>query len=202
MDGEQSPHGANAHTYSVRDCLAGEFPAGQREGVKRNGNRLRALLRAQSGAVPRALGVFEGAPKRGVFGGRLQAQVCECAWATCVPHGSVAGEKGILRRDVLYPARAVTANGTNEAAADIIREAVTNAVRHALATRIDIQSWLAADGHHLMITDNGTPHFVKFAEGSGIGGMRAKAEALGGSLQVVPSPRFTIYVLFPGGENE
>ena len=89
-----------------------------------------------------------------------------------------------------------------EAAADIIREAVTNAVRHALATRIDIQSWLAADGHHLMITDNGTPHFVKFAEGSGIGGMRAKAEALGGSLQVVPSPRFTIYVLFPGGENE
>jgi two-component system sensor histidine kinase DesK len=87
-------------------------------------------------------------------------------------------------------------------AAMILREAVTNVVRHANATSCDVAILRAADGSvHLSIDDDGTGGIVR--EGTGLGGMRARAAALGGVLQIEPAAaaRGTrLVVRFPAGE--
>jgi two-component system sensor histidine kinase DesK len=64
-----------------------------------------------------------------------------------------------------------------------VREAVTNIVRHANATRCLMRFERASNGFHaLMIEDDGT-HAVKH-EGNGLRGMRARVEALGGHFSI------------------
>lgn len=80
----------------------------------------------------------------------------------------------------------------------IAQEALTNAVRHAEATSIDLK--LAADSNELtlLVVDNGSglpPHHV---EGAGIRGMRERAFLVGGKLHINSPPgggasvRFTL----------
>ena len=100
-------------------------------------------------------------------------------------------------------------------AADIVREAVTNAVRHGYATKINVQiSGVPGDigdsGSSgstcspnspsspgvfiLRITDNGQPPSAPVKEGGGISGMREKVKPYGGFVSVETSPAFMLEV--------
>lgn len=83
---------------------------------------------------------------------------------------------------------------------DIIRESVTNAVRHGFATEIWVQICFLDDGYRLEITNNGYPPSQPIVEGGGIGGMRKMAESCGGTLDVTIHPCFVLTVHLPGGE--
>ncbi|MGI5849518.1 MAG: sensor histidine kinase [Christensenellales bacterium] len=84
---------------------------------------------------------------------------------------------------------------------DIIRESVTNAVRHGFATKILVEIKFLADGYHLKISNNGYPPPEPIVEGGGIGGMRKMAESCGGVLDVTTHPCFVVSVHLPGGET-
>lgn len=94
----------------------------------------------------------------------------------------------------------------------VVREAVTNAVRHARATTVEVRlestddgaDSSGRDGRHgrracwsLSICDNGTPLKAAEACGSGIPGMRLAVEEVGGALYVEPTPTFTVRAVVP-----
>lgn len=76
----------------------------------------------------------------------------------------------------------------DRAAYRVLQESLTNVLRHAAAATARIQvSW--ADGIVLLeVTDTGTAGKPANAVGSGIRGMRAQVEALGGTLAAGPHP--------------
>ena len=82
----------------------------------------------------------------------------------------------------------------------IVREAATNAARHANATKIDVS--LERDGHEtvMRVRDNGTAAAAELREGQGLKGMRERAAELGGTIEVELSPRFLLTVRLPSIE--
>ncbi len=68
-----------------------------------------------------------------------------------------------------------------------VREALTNVVKHAQAPRVEV-SLAVADGHvRLEVHDAGVGLPVELrAEGLGLANLRKRAEALGGSMQILP----------------
>ena len=68
----------------------------------------------------------------------------------------------------------------------IVQEAVTNSLRHAQASQIEVQLDACATSLALQVTDNGTGQITQFqAHGHyGVPGMRERAHALGGSFDV------------------
>lgn len=86
---------------------------------------------------------------------------------------------------------------------DIIRESVTNAVRHGFATEITVRLDNTDGGHHLEVANNGHPPAGPIIEGGGISGMRSKVKPHGGVLDVTAHPRFKLVVDLPvEGEND
>lgn len=83
---------------------------------------------------------------------------------------------------------------------DIIRESVTNAVRHGFATKIFVQINHSTKGYHLNIANNGHLPPQPIIEGGGIDGIRRMVEPHGGALDVISHPRFVLTVDLPGGE--
>ncbi|MGN6300201.1 MAG: sensor histidine kinase [Angustibacter sp.] len=75
------------------------------------------------------------------------------------------------------------------AAFRIVQEAVTNVVRHANATTADVTLTFSDDGLDLRVSDDGRggPH-AEVLPGNGLLGMRERAEALGGHLDVGRTP--------------
>ena len=88
----------------------------------------------------------------------------------------------------------------------IIREASTNATKHAQAHRVHVRLWQEgadADGiAHMTISNDGSPAPVSYREGTGITGMRHVAQDLGGSLEVHAAPPFTLAVSIPLNAND
>jgi signal transduction histidine kinase len=73
----------------------------------------------------------------------------------------------------------------------IVQEAVTNVIRHAQATRLDVLLDQRNDRLVVLVEDNGIgfdPWEVSDKDHLGIIGMRERAEMLGGELQVECSP--------------
>ncbi len=77
----------------------------------------------------------------------------------------------------------------------IVQEAVTNVLRHAKATRLDVRLQDTESGFDLAVTDNGDGFSVTatMAEASdrrtlGLLGMRERARALGGTLTIQSAP--------------
>lgn len=86
--------------------------------------------------------------------------------------------------------------------ADIIREAVTNAVKHGFANEVQVYFENTLRHSLLRIRDNGIPPTGLIAEGGGIGGMRQKLEQVGGNLTISLSPHFTLEAhIEKGGEQ-
>ena len=71
----------------------------------------------------------------------------------------------------------------------VVREALSNVVRHAAASRVDIRA-AAEDGELVVtVTDDGIgPGPAERQGGSGVPNMRHRATSLGGSFTVTPSP--------------
>ena len=99
-----------------------------------------------------------------------EIEASRAALATAGVTCEISGE------DLAIPA----ANGAVLAMA--LREAVTNVIRHAAATRCHIALAEDADGVRLTVGDDGQGG--RFAEGSGLRGMRARLSAAGGRLRV------------------
>ena len=103
--------------------------------------------------------------------------------------------EGVLPRD----ARVATAF------LQIIREASTNATKHAQAHQVHVRLWqegpVAGAIAHMTISNDGAPAPVSYREGTGIPGMRHVAQDLGGSLEVRAAPPFTLAVSIPLSSN-
>ena len=87
----------------------------------------------------------------------------------------------------------------------IIREASTNATKHAQAHQVQVRLWQEGHGGDavalMTISNDGAPAPVSYREGTGIPGMRHAAQDLGGSLEVHPAPSFTLAVSIPLNSN-
>lgn len=98
--------------------------------------------------------------------------------------GELAGAKLALeaaRIALDYYAEPVSLSPTQESVLALaLREAVTNVIRHSGATRCTVRLVKAESGTRLEIEDNGKGGELR--EGSGLAGMRARVEALGGTL--------------------
>jgi len=85
----------------------------------------------------------------------------------------------------------------------VTREAVTNAVRHGLATEVTISAERIEGNFHLKITDNGHGAATDtITEGGGLGGIRKKIEPFGGTLHITSQPRFMLTVDLPGNKEQ
>lgn len=104
--------------------------------------------------------------------------------------------EGVLPRDARVAA----------AFLQIIREASTNATKHAQAHRVHVRLWQeGADAGavaRMTISNDGSPAPVSYREGTGIPGMRHVAQDLGGSLEVHAAPPFTLTVSIPLNAND
>lgn len=83
---------------------------------------------------------------------------------------------------------------------DIIREGSTNAVRHGLATEINIKAKSTKQSYNLTISNNGYTTTTPIVPGSGIGVMINKVNAQGGNLDIIHHPLFTLSIDLPGGD--
>ena len=83
----------------------------------------------------------------------------------------------------------------------IIREASTNATKHAQAHQVHVRLWQEGSAGdavaRMTISNDGSPAPVSYREGTGIPGMRHVAQDLGGSLEVHAAPPFTLAVSIP-----
>lgn len=73
----------------------------------------------------------------------------------------------------------------------VVQEAVTNVLRHARATRVDVLLERGGDRVMAMVEDNGVgfdPAGVRSSDCLGLVGLRERAEALGGTLTVESAP--------------
>ncbi|MEZ4435264.1 MAG: ATP-binding protein [bacterium] len=89
----------------------------------------------------------------------------------------------------------------------VLQEALTNAVRHAGASRIDVRLAGAAGAVVLSVVDDGAGFAVGAAsEGMGLMGMRERARSQAGSLRVESAPgrgtRVVLTVPAAAGEEE
>lgn len=72
----------------------------------------------------------------------------------------------------------------------IVQEALTNAVRHARATRVELRLSVDAEMLDIEVSDDGVgaPPTKLDDGGHGIEGMRERVDALGGSFEIGPAP--------------
>ena len=84
---------------------------------------------------------------------------------------------------------------------EIIREGVTNSVRHGYATQISISIVTNNGGGCLKISDNGHPPVTDITEGGGLGGMRERLRLYDGVLSVAAQPEFVLTANLPGANN-
>ena len=78
-----------------------------------------------------------------------------------------------------------------------VRECVTNAARHAQATRVDVRL-SEADGFACAeITNNGVPPTGPVREGGGLGSLRRRLENAGGEMELRSAPVFVLTARVP-----
>jgi signal transduction histidine kinase len=113
----------------------------------------------------------ESAPRQPVAGlDRLEHLVTRTSQAGLEVHKIVHGEPRPLT------------TGLDRAAFRIIQESLTNVVRHAKATSATVRILYGEQALVLQIDDDGESLAGPPDEGNGIGGMRERATALGGTL--------------------
>jgi signal transduction histidine kinase len=89
---------------------------------------------------------------------------------------------------VVDPATHDLAPHLQSAAYRIVQESLSNAAKHARPARTDIRIAHAGDVFTVEISDDSTKAAPAMGEGSGLAGMRERAEQLGGSLEAGPAP--------------
>jgi len=69
----------------------------------------------------------------------------------------------------------------------VVAEALTNAVKHAQASQVNVRAEIADDTLRLSIRDDGIGG-ADFGKGSGLIGLKDRVESLGGQLKVTSQP--------------
>ena len=78
-----------------------------------------------------------------------------------------------------------------------VREALTNAVRHANATELTVKIAQNEQSYHIEISDNGGVTVSKITEGNGLGALRQRLEQEGASLKVLCDNSASLIVDIP-----
>ena len=78
-----------------------------------------------------------------------------------------------------------------------VREALTNAVRHAGANRLNVKIVPVSSGYRVEISDNGSSQASVVTEGSGLSNLRKRLEQEGASLEVKCADGVVLVVEFP-----
>jgi signal transduction histidine kinase len=101
---------------------------------------------------------------------------------------------------VVDPAAHELALRLQSAAYRIVQESLSNAAKHARPAHTDIRIRYAGDDFTVEITDDSPNAAPAVGEGSGLRGMRERAEQLGGSLEAGPAPDrgWRVRARFPG----
>ncbi len=82
----------------------------------------------------------------------------------------------------------------------VLREACTNAIKHAGATKVYVKIKSKEDNYRIEITNNGTSPKQGLVEGGGLFGIRSRVENAGGVLKVEVIPKFSLIITI-GKEN-
>ena len=77
---------------------------------------------------------------------------------------------------------------------EIIREAVTNAIRHANSTEVYIKIKDDTEHTKMTIRNNGKKPKAEIIENEGIKGMRRKIAQIGGKIEIITKPEFLINI--------
>ena len=78
----------------------------------------------------------------------------------------------------------------------------TNVLRHARGSRAMVRCTREKDGWELEFTNDGAPPALPLREGGGLGNLRSRVEALGGTMEIDPSPVFRLRLRLPLPEEE
>ena len=81
-------------------------------------------------------------------------------------------------------------------------ECLTNLVRHAGGTQLEIIGEKTASGWRVRYLNDGSAPSGPIAEGSGLTALRARTEAAGGAMDIAYTPRFELTLILPEERQE
>lgn len=81
-------------------------------------------------------------------------------------------------------------------------ECLTNLVRHANGTRLEIFGEATANGWEIRYLNDGDAPSQPIVEGSGLSALRAQVEAADGAMAVEHAPRFRLTLILPQERRE
>ena len=103
-----------------------------------------------------------------------------------------------IERRGVFPAEDTESAQLVEIAA---HECLTNLVRHAGGTRLEIIGGKTASGWRVRYLNNGSTPAGPIVEGSGLTALRARVEAAGGAMEIAHAPRFELTLTFFEGRQ-
>ena len=104
-----------------------------------------------------------------------------------------------IARSGAFPQEGTESAQLAEAAA---HECLTNLVRHAGGTRLEILSERPAEGWSIRYRNDGDAPSGPIVEGSGLTALRARTEAAGGAMAIAHAPRFELTLTLPQERQE
>ena len=104
-----------------------------------------------------------------------------------------------IARSGAFPQEGTESAQLVEAAA---HECLTNLVRHAGGTRLEIIGEKTASGWRVRYLNDGAVPSGPIVEGSGLTALRARTEAAGGAMEIVHAPRFELTLTLPEERQE
>ena len=104
-----------------------------------------------------------------------------------------------IERRGVFPAENTESTQLVETAA---HECLTNLVRHAGGTRLEIIGEKAASGWRIRYLNDGSAPSGPIVEGSGLTALRARTEAAGGKMDIAYTPRFELTLALSEGRQE
>ena len=103
-----------------------------------------------------------------------------------------------IERRGVFPAEDTESAQLVEIAA---HECLTNLVRHAGGTRLEISGGKTASGWRVRYLNDGSTPAGPIVEGSGLTALRARVEAAGGAMEIAHAPRFELTLTFFEGRQ-
>ena len=104
-----------------------------------------------------------------------------------------------IARSGAFPQEGTESAQLVEAAA---HECLTNLVRHAGGTRLEIIGEKTASGWRVRYLNDGAVPSGPIVEGSGLTALRARTEAAGGKMDIAYTPRFELTLTLPEERQE
>ena len=104
-----------------------------------------------------------------------------------------------IERRGVFPQEGAESAQLVEAAA---HECLTNLVRHAGGTQLEIIGEKTASGWRVRYLNDGSAPSGPIVEGSGLTALRARTEAAGGSMDIAYMPRFELTLTLPEERQE